>query len=166
MSNKNQAEASLEDARNTAESLFGDSVAAPNVVVGKEQEVRNEPEQNQQGSDPAEEEHVGEAETASQGDLKVVVSITGGRASIGVQRPSSDPHIESFEDLNVSELAQEVPAVLERARARWDEAPNHPAYERPSTSTGRRPRRNQGSAQASTEEGEAVQQETQTMRLF
>ena len=29
-------------------------------------------------------------------DLKVVVSIKGGRATIGVQRPSSDPHIESF----------------------------------------------------------------------
>ncbi len=30
--------------------------------------------------------------------LKVVVSIEGGRAAIGVQQPSSDPHIETFDD--------------------------------------------------------------------
>ena len=56
-------------------------------------------------------------------DLKVVVSIKGNRAAIGVQQPAADPHIESFDDGDLSGLAQEVPAVIERARAKWEEAP-------------------------------------------
>ena len=166
MSKENEPGVSIEDAQNAAESLFGEMPACPDDELGKEEHVSIEPEQKRQGSDVAEEEQAGEAETTSPEDLKVVVSIREGRVSIGVQRPSSDPYIESFDDGDLSELAQEVPAVLERARARWEEAPKHPAYERPATPTGRRPRRNQGSAQASTEEGEAVQQDTQTLRLF
>ena len=107
-----------------------------------------------------------EGESSPAEDLKVVVSIREGRASIGVQQPASDPYIESFDDRGLSELAQEVPAVLERARARWEDAPKHPAYERPATPTERRPRRNQRSAQASTAEGEAAQQQPQAPRLF
>ena len=74
-------------------------------------------------------------------DLKVVVSIKGGRATIGVQRPSSDPHIESFDDAELSGLAQEVTAVIERARARWEDEPKHPAHERPAPPARRRNRR-------------------------
>ena len=66
-------------------------------------------------------------ETEASDDLKVVVSIKGGRATIGVQQPSSDPHIETFDDLDVSGLTQEVSAVVERARARWEDTPKHPA---------------------------------------
>ena len=57
-------------------------------------------------------------ETTAPDDLKVVVSVKDGRATVGVQQPSSDPYIESFDDRDVSELAHEVPGVLERARAR------------------------------------------------
>ena len=96
----------------------------------------------------------------------MVVSIREGRASIGVQRSSSDPYIESFEDGEVSHLAQGISLVLERARARWEDAPKHPAYQRPATSTGRRTRSNQRSAQASTAEGEAAETQQQTLRLF
>ena len=41
-------------------------------------------------------------------DLKVVVSIKGGRATIGVQQPSSDPYMESFDAGDLAGLAQEV----------------------------------------------------------
>ena len=71
-------------------------------------------EQEPEGSYDAEEE-AGQLE-----DLKVVVSIKGGRATIGVQRPSSDPHIESFDGHNLSELTQEAQAAVERARASGD----------------------------------------------
>ena len=73
-------------------------------------------EQEPEGSYDAEEE-AGQLE-----DLKVVVSIKGGRATIGVQRPSSDPHIESFDGHNLSELTQEAQAAVERARASGDVA--------------------------------------------
>ena len=92
-------------------------------------------------------------------DLKVVVSIKGGRAIIGVQRPSADPHIETFDDLDESGLTQEVPAVIDRARARWEENPRHPAYARP-VPVRSRSRRGQGAAQTPTVEGEDAQQAT------
>ena len=45
--------------------------------------------------------------------------ITRGRATIGVQQLTSDPHIETFDDPVLSGLTQEVLTVVERARARW-----------------------------------------------
>ena len=123
-------------------------------------------EQDSQGADDAGEQAV-EDETDSSEDLKVVVSIKGGRATIGVQQPSSDPHIETFDDLDESGLTQEVPAVIERARARWEEDPKHPAHVRPDPPARRRNRRGQGTAQeASTETSEETQAQQQTLRLF
>ena len=94
-------------------------------------------------------------------------SVKDGRATIGVQQPSSDPHIESFDDPDLSELTQEVSAVIERARAKWEEAPKYPAHERPAPPAKRRTRREQRSAQASTAvEGESDQQQPEALRLF
>ena len=94
-------------------------------------------------------------------------SVKDGRATIGVQQPSSDPHIESFDDPDLSELSQEVSAVIERARAKWEEAPKYPAHERPAPPAKRRTRREQRSAQASTAvEGESDQQQPEALRLF
>ncbi len=106
----------------------------------------------------------GETETTE--ELKVVVSIRGDRATIGVQQPSADPHIESFDDLDLAGLAQEVPAVIERARARWEDEPRYPAHERPAPPARRRTRREQGAAPTPTAEGEADQQQPETLRLF
>ena len=106
-----------------------------------------------------------EAQADATEELKVVVSIKGGRATIGVQRPSADPHIESFDDHDLSGLAQEVPAVTGRARARWEDAPKHPSYARPAPPPRRRNRRRQGAAQASTAE-ETEQPQPETPRLF
>ena len=96
----------------------------------------------------------------------MVVSIKGGRATIGVQRPSSDPHIESFDDPDLPGLTQEVPAVIERARAKWEDEPKYPAHERPAPPARRQTRRGQGAAQASTAESGAEQQQPETLRLF
>ena len=86
--------------------------------------------------------------------------------TIGVQQPSSDPHIETFDDADLPRLTQEVSAVIERARAKWEEAPKHPAHERPAPPARRRNRREQGAAQVGTTEGEAEQQQPETLRLF
>ena len=117
------------------------------------QDGRTEAAENDKGADEAGEE------TSSQDDLKVVVSIKGGRAIIGVQRPSADPHIETFDDLDETGLTQEVPAVIDRARARWEDNPRHPAYARP-VPVRSRSRRGQGAAQATTADGEEAQQAT------
>ena len=99
----------------------------------------------------------------------MVLSIRGGRAVIGVQRPSVDPHIESFDNTDLFGLADEFPAVVARARARWEEEPMHPAYVKPAPPARRQRRRQQEPAEASAAEGEeteAEQQQPETLRLF
>ena len=159
MLDENETETSREDALSAYESLFGDTAADPAAAVAEEQEGKNKTGQEPQVSDDA------EPQADPSEELKVVMSLKEGRATIGVQRPSSDPHIESFDDPDLSELTQEVSAVIERARVKWEETPKYPAHERPAASTRRRPRREQGSAQDSTAEEEAAQGQPQS-RLF
>ena len=147
------------DAPSVDESLFGDAADDAEAAVAEEQDANEEAAQDPQDSDDAEDQ----ADTSE--DLKVVMSIKGGRATIGVQRPSSDPHIESFDDRDLAELTQEALAVVERARAKWEDEPKYPAHERPAPPARRRTGRGQGSAQAEAAEGEAEQQQ-QTLRLF
>ena len=152
-------ETTRSDAPSADESLFGDAETA------EEQDVDKETEQDPKGSDDIEGE-AGASETNTPEDLKVVVSIKGGRATIGVQGASSDPHIESFDDQDLSGLAQEVLPVIERAKAKWEDEPKHPAHERPAPPARRRARREQGAAQAAAAEGETDQQQPETLRLF
>ena len=165
MPNENETGISHEDEQSAAESLFGDT--ADHAADAVAEDAIKEAEQNPQGTEVDEQQVVGE-ETSSPEDLKVVVSIREGRATIGVQRPSSDPHIELFDDRDVSDLTQEVSAVIERARARWEDTPRHPAYARAAPSTGRRHGSENESAQDSAAEEGAVQEQpqTQTLRLF
>ena len=156
MPDDNGTEATRSDAPSADESLFGEAAEDTEAAVGDEQDAEQDP----QGADDA------EAQDGGSEDLKVVVSIKGGRATIGVQQPSSDPHIESFDDLDASGLTQEVPAVIERARVKWEDEPKYPAHERPAPPARRRTGRGQGSAQAGIAEGEAEQQQPETLRLF
>ena len=125
MSNDTGTETIRSDAPGADESLFGDAVDDTEAAVADEQDANEETEQDPQGSDDAGEQD-GQPE-----DLKVVVSIKGERATIGVQRPASDPHIETFDDGDLAGLTQEVSAVIERARAKWEDEPKHPAHVRP-----------------------------------
>ena len=171
MPDENGTEATRPDAVSVEESIFGDAVDkgddGPAEVV-EEQDASEEAAQ--EAADDGGKPDAGgpadsEAETDAADELKVVVSIKGGRAVIGVQQPSSDPHIETFEDHDLPTLAQEVPAVTERAKEKWQEAPKHPAYERPAPPAKRRNRRQQGAAQDTNAETETDQAQ-QTLRLF
>ncbi len=186
------------DAPSVDDALFGDSADDKNSAAVDKQdsdaenakqqqgtgdaghkEAGDKSEQDPQGSDVAAEAE-GEQETQDSGDagdegasteddLKVVVSIKGGKATIGVQKPSADPHIETFEAADILDLAHEVLAVTERARARWEDAPKYPAYARPVPPPRRRRRPRQGVTQDSTDsdaETEQTQAEPQTLRLF
>ena len=166
MPDDNGMEATRSDAPSADESLFGEAADDTEAAVADEQDANEgETEQDPQGADDAEEQTVGD-ETEAPEDLKVVVSLKGGRATIGVQQPSSDPYIESFDDPDLSGLSQEVPAVIERARAKWEDEPKHPAHERPAPPARRRSRGQQGSAQDATTGAEAAQAQQQTLRLF
>ena len=155
------------DAPSADESLFGDTQDDAAAAVIEQEGTEGDAEQTQQDPEAAG-EPANEGDANGTEDLKVVVSIKGGRATIGVQQPSSDPHIETFDDLDESGLTQEVSAVIERARARWEEAPKHPAYERPAPPARRQRRRQQGAAQnvPAEEAEEAAQAQQQTLRLF
>ena len=165
MPDENGTEATRSDGPSTDESLFGDAADDAAAAVDQEEDSKGETTQDGQGSDDAGEQAAGDETEASE-DLKVVVSIKGGRATIGVQQPSSDPHIETFDDRDLAGLTQETLAVVERARARWEEEPKYPAHVRPAPQARRRNRRGQGEAQAGAAEGEAEQTQQQTLRLF
>ena len=152
-------EATRSDAPSADDALFGDATDGPAAAVAEEPDADRQTAQDPQGSDNA------EADTPQEG-LKVVVSIKGGRATIGVQQSSSDPHIEAFDGLDEAEVTTEVPAVIERARARWEETPKYPAYERPTSQARSRNRRQQGAAQDSNAKGAAEREQQQTLRLF
>ena len=160
MPDETGTEATRSDAPSADESLFGDTADDAARAVAEEQDASEETEQDPQGSDDAGDQ-AGQPE-----DLKVVLSIKGGRATIGVQQTLSDPHIESFDDRGLSGLTQEVLPVIERARAKWEDTPKYPAHARPAPPARRRTRREQGSAQASTAEGGAHQQQPEMLRLF
>ena len=143
----------------------GDDAAAGDAAAGEpavDTETAEEPDADDDaGNEP------GSAGTETAEQLKVVVSIRGGRAVIGVQRPSADPHIEAFDDADLFELADQFPGVVTRARARWQEEPRYPAHERPAPPARRRARRQQETAQAPiAEEEEEKQQQPETLRLF
>ncbi len=165
MPDENGTEATRSDVPSADESLFGDAADDAAAAVDQEEDSKGETTQDGQGSDDAGEQAAGDETEASE-DLKVVVSIKGGRATIGVQQPSSDPHIETFDDRDLAGLTQEALAVVERARARWEEEPKYPAHVRPAPQARRRNRRGQGEAQAGAAEGEAEQTQQQTLRLF
>ena len=163
MTDETGTETHSSDVVSAEEFLFGhaaDETAADAAAKVAEEDADNEAEPEPQGPDEAGDE------AAPTEELKVVVSIEGARATIGVQQPASDPHIESFDGLDLSRLAQEVPAVVERARARWEEEPMHPAHERPAPPARRQRRREPGSEQASTDEEGADQPQPETLRLF
>ena len=165
MPDETGTETTRSDALSADVNLFGDAPDDAAAAVADEQDANEQTAQDPQGSDDAEEQTVGD-ETEAPEDLKVVVSIKGGRATIGVQQPASDPHIESFDDRDRSGLTQEVSAVIERARAKWADELRYPAHARPAPPARRQPRRSQGSAQASNDEGRAAEEQPETLRLF
>ncbi len=168
-------EATRSDTSSADESLFGDPVvdraapvvqaedstdAAPDKPDGSEETAQDE-----QGDGDAEGQAAGEEAQPAE-DLKVVVSIKGGRATIGVQQTSSDTYIESFEDADLSGLTQEVSAVIERAKAKWEDAPKHPAHVKPAPPAKRLSRRQQGSAAQAPAAEETEQPQPEAPRLF
>ena len=173
------------DTRGIDESLFGDAAVDTSAVTTEEQSSTKETKEDGQEPKNAEtgdtngmvahgEDHAtDDGETPADGEsdmnreLKVVLSISEGGATIGVQRPSSDPHIESFEDNDLQGLVQEVPSVVGRARAGWEMSLKHPAYVRPAPTTGRRNRRGRGAGgSAGADAAESADSLQQALTLF
>ncbi len=170
---KNGTGTNIPDVPSPEESMFGDSANGAPIESVENQDADEQDKQDTQGPEDSEEQDANNESTknlqdgadpddgdATAEELKVVVSIKEGRAVIGVQRPSSDPYLETFGDADLSGLAQEVTAVVERANARWEESLKHPAYVRPAPPARRRNRRQQDTAQ------ETAADPQQAMRLL
>ena len=165
MPDENGTETVRPDALSADDALFGDAsdkTDDADAARAEGQDVGGNSEQDAQDAAIPEDKVDVEAETDATQELKVVVSIKGSRAVIGVKQPSSDPHIESFDGHDLPELVQEVAAVAERAKAKWEETPKHPAYEKPAPSARRRSQRQQ----EATSETETEQTQQQTLNLF
>ncbi|MBI4294665.1 MAG: hypothetical protein HY669_00685 [Chloroflexi bacterium] len=64
-------------------------------------------------------------------ELKVVLQLKEGHAMVGVQEKDSDPVMERIQAADLPQALAALPAVLERAMARWDQARKNPTYQRP-----------------------------------
>ena len=142
-----------------------DEVGDTEAAAEPDDETETSVEELDVGDDAGEQSAPGETEASE--ELKVVLSIRSGRATIGVQRPSADPHIEAFDDADLFGLADEFPAVVARARAIWEETPQHPAYVKPAPPPRQRNRRQQAAIPpAGNETAEPEQPQAETLRLF
>ena len=79
-----------------------------------------EPNENEANED--------EADTA---ELKVVLHVRNGRTNAGVWQPGTDPHLEVFLETDTDVILNELPGLIERARARWADNPMRPKYNPP-----------------------------------
>jgi hypothetical protein len=61
-------------------------------------------------------------------EVKIVVVLKGSRATVGIQAPECDPIISLVKG-DLDEILEEIPKLLERARARWAEAKTYPKCE-------------------------------------
>ena len=133
--------------------------------------VDEKPDVSQDGEAQADEKPTGEQageETKTDdpaNDLKVVVSLRGGITTVGVQRPGTDPYIESFERHDLADVLEKIVPVVDRAVDRWEDTPMNPAYKRPAgrNSSNRQTtrRRTTETAQPSTgDETPQLQQQT------
>ena len=112
----------------------------------------------------------GESDTVDIGELKIVLHLQDGRTSAGVWQPGADVHLETFMETDMSILVAELPGLLERAQARWNENPLRPKYEPPKktptkkastkkTPTKKTPTKNQQGNQNETTPATETQQE-------
>ena len=72
-------------------------------------------------------EEVAETSEAKQAstELKVVITLQGNRAVVGVKSPDCDPIFTTLEGDMAAVLSQ-VPALIESANAKWDANPQNP----------------------------------------
>ena len=104
------------------------------------------------GAEETGEEEAKESDPINIGELKIVLHLREGRVSAGVWQPGADAHLETFMETDMSILFAELPGLLERAQARWNESLLRPKYQPPKkTSTKKNQQRNQNKTTPTTE---------------
>ena len=98
-----------------------------------QEDVNGKPEASAAGEESPEEQTEGQESAEGQDEeseeLKMVVRVKDGRASVAVWRSGADPHMETFPETdNLEELLSKLPGMIERANSRWAESPMRPKY--------------------------------------
>ena len=160
MPDETGTETTRSDAPSADESLFGDAADDGTAAVADEQDASKEAEQDPHGSDDAGDE------AGAPEDVKVVIVHQGRQ---GHHRGAAALVGSAHRVLRLPgpvRVDAGGPGGGRKAKARWEDAPKHPAHERPAPPARRRGRRGQAAAQASNAEEGTAQQQPETLRLF
>ncbi|GAI91295.1 unnamed protein product [marine sediment metagenome] len=65
-------------------------------------------------------------------EVKIVITLKGQTASIGVQKPDCDPFFSRVEG-DLPAVLESVPGLVEEAQRSWDSNPRYPKCETPLT---------------------------------
>jgi hypothetical protein len=57
--------------------------------------------------------------------VKIVILLKEGKASVGVQSPGCDPHISIVEG-GIEQALERVPSLVEQAQGKWAQSPQNP----------------------------------------
>lgn len=71
------------------------------------------------------------SDEAKKEELKIVITIKGRNALLGVQSPDCDPVFQTMLDTTLEQATAAAPALVELARLRWATNPRNPRYDRP-----------------------------------
>ena len=63
-------------------------------------------------------------------EVKIVITLKGNMASIGVQKPDCDPVFSRVEG-DLPAVLESVPQLVEEAQRSWDSSPRYPKCETP-----------------------------------
>lgn len=154
----------------------------PGQEQGQEQDQDPDPEQDQdpdqhpdpdpdpdpeQGQDPDQDPEPDQAPQDTTGrptvpnpSIKVVITLTGTKALVGVKRTNTDPFIEVINEIQSNEQAiQQAAQVLQRATEHWADNPRRPKYVKPKT----RKAATQNSSRSKPRENQPAHQQDQAL---
>ena len=144
----------------------GETPEGENDPTPGEDHDNSESEEVQDAGETGEKE-TKEDEAINIGELKIVLHLREGRVSAGVWQPGADAHLETFMETDMSILVAEIPGLLERAQARWNENPLRPKYQPPKkTPTKKNQQRNQNKTTPTTETQPEPEPQPSMARLF
>ena len=69
-------------------------------------------------------------EPLHQPEIKIVISMRGQHATLGIQKPGTDPHLEILQG-DLEHILREIPDIIQRVSSRWNVNPRYPEYKKP-----------------------------------
>ena len=121
-------------------------------ITGSQAPSMNEAEAGNVPTSGGDEEAGAETRTEPppQPGMKIVISMRGQHATLGIRKPGTDPHLETIQG-DLPDILRQIPDIVERVSRRWTISPRHPEYRKP---------------RETSQSGNATPQGPETARLF